>query len=235
MVLVNQKDPYKNICYNGLISRVAFLSDFMNNYQSVTKGTFGSKLICIKDLLKKKESFYPEGKLRFAAIIYSERFLEKSNFYKTKNLEDFKELYETMENADVTFEAYDGVKVPAHSHVLCAKSNFFKSYFARISDEKDSESRVIDTHNYHSDVIKDFIRFIYCEETFDELKSAKGKEIGLYYAANKYKFHKLKKICLDAIYENLLNTSDNVLNYLKFAKKFDIKTLQSCCVLIILV
>jgi hypothetical protein len=228
--LVNYKDSSQNIFFDNNITRTVFLRDFVKNGN--IKGGFGPIMISLCDLFEKKDNFFPEDKLRFVARIILKNHCVKPP-QKRESL-SFRRVYDSMMfNTDVTFQTSDGKKVPAHSYVLCAMSEFFSTYFyVKPIDGKNSKSRVIDAHNYHSDVIKDFIRFIYCEETFENLASAKGKEIELYYAANNYKLEKLQKICLNAIYENL--DASNVLACLNFAKHFKLKNLLSCCVLIIL-
>jgi hypothetical protein len=185
-------------------------------------------LISHKDLFESQADFFPHGKLTFVAkLIFKGCSKEVCPIRTTKGLE---KIYDSMKHSDVVFQTSDDEEVKAHKCVLCAMSDVFDAMFTHEMTER--ASGVIDASDLHSSVVKDLLRFMYCESTFKILENSEGKEVELYYAAEKYQLNELKKICLNAINGRL--DAFNVLDFLNFADTFTIKSPFSCCLLIIL-
>lgn len=223
--LVNYLNHKKGIIHLTTKAGKEFL-----NANNQPAGWGPSNFLTHKQLFEQKNDFFPDLKLRF---------LVKIIFTYENNLLDstqpaaiiLKRTHENMKNCDIKFLSSDGESIPAHIDILSASSDVFKAMFTH-NESLENTTGIIYTSDLDSDIIKDLLRFIYCEAFFEKLENAEKQEIALYNAAEKYQIEKLKTICLNSIYERL--DVDNVLEFTEFAELFDLKELSSCCLLIII-
>lgn len=221
--LINHIDSYQNKNSSSTKQGEEFVD------KDETPQGWGCKsIISHKDLLVKRKEYFPKDKLRFVAKIIFKN--ESKEVIPTRSSQRQQKLFESMKHSDIVFKTFDEEEIKAHRLVLCTMSDVFDAMFSHETIERDSG--IIDASDLHSDIVKDLIRFIYCEPTFRNLKTAMDKEIELYYAAEKYNLKELKIICLNEIYSKL--DEFNVLEIVTFAKTFNLKDLFSCCLLIIL-
>lgn len=99
--------------------------------------------------------------------------------------------------ADFEIHANDGVSFKAHKVVLSARSPVF--YAMLTNDMQESRQNVANVLDFDSNVMREMLRFIYCNEVegLDEISRE------LIYAAEKYQLEKLKEICTDNIIASL--------------------------------
>jgi hypothetical protein len=179
-------------------------------------------------LFKEQDEYFPDGKLRFVTKIVLSYKSDSSNLMKSSII--LKNAYENMNHSDVKFRASDNELIPAHKNILSASSDVFKAMFSH-DGTTENETGIIESSDMNSEILKEMVRFIYCEAFFQKLESAKEQEIELYNAAEKYHLESLKKICLNSIYRRL--DVINVLDFVEFAELFNLGELFSCCILII--
>lgn len=223
--LVSYLDHKKSIRF-----RIDSKGNYFLNEDGTPTGCGAPIVLSRKQLIEQQNDFFPNFKLRLLAKLifwYDDKSLDSSQPAAII----LKRTHENMRNCDVKFKSSDGEFIPAHEHILIASSDVFNAMFKH-DGTTENTTRIIDTSDLHSDIIKDLLRFIYCEAFFEKLENAEKQEIALYNAAEKYQIEKLKTICLNSVY-NRLNVG-NVLEFTEFAELFDLKELKSCCLLIII-
>lgn len=225
--LVNYTNPIKS-CKNKFKDSG---SNFIDGNKKPKPGGLGaSDIITHEKIIKDQGEYFPNGKLRFVAKIvftYHESPLGIIPLAATI----LKRSYDKMQHSDVNFRSSDKELIPAHKVTLCASSEVFEAMFT-YEGTTENETGIIEASDLHSDIIKDMLRFIYCEAFFEKLENAENQEIALYNAAEKYQIEGLKNICVHSIYDRL--DVENVIEVSEFAELFNLKQLLSCCTLIIL-
>jgi speckle-type POZ protein len=217
--LVNHRDETMN--------RVYKFCKLSNEWTKNISWGFGN-MISHADLFKDESDWFPDGKLRFVAKI-----IAKTRTHSTISAptECWKLLYETMKHSNLIIRTSDKKELKAHKSVLCVRSDVFDRMFSH--DTKESRTGIIEIKDFHSDVVSEMLRFLYCEVYFNDVKELESQQtLQLYCAADKYQINELKTFCLNSIY-NQLNAS-NVLEVAVFADLFDLKHLFSCCIFIII-
>lgn len=199
----------------------------LNKSGDTFKNGFGINIISHKQLFGNSEAYFiTDRRLRFAAKIYlHEDPAERTSLFT----ENWKSLYESMKHSDVIIKSSDSKEIKAHKLVLAARSEFFDRMFS--SDMKENTTGVIEI-NKRSGVIKELLRFIYCEAYFNEFDASFDiNDIEIYDDAECYQMDDLKKFCLKSIYKRL--DAENVLEIASFAQLFKIEKLYSYCLLLI--
>lgn len=191
----------------------------------------GKKFISHKDLLENSKSFFIIGrKIRIVTTIFVEDVKPVANV-PSRFLQNLKNLYDTKDHADLIIKGSGTGKIKAHKTVLVASSEVFNRMLTHDMDEK--ESGIIHIKDLSLNVIEGLLYYIYCEDRYGEIPKLDEIDINLYHAAEKYQFDELKILCLKSIYARL--EYGNALEVLTFAKLFNLRTLHSCCLLLIYV
>lgn len=219
--LVNHKDHTKNIVCECTGPGAKWV-DAEGKHKSL-----GYQIISHKDMLDNKDLYFPDGQLRFIIKLVLKSQPQSPTPYQF-NI-NWQHLHDSMKHSDIVFKTSDNKGVPAHKIVLIAQSEVFDAMFSHETTEK--ETGVIDATDLHSDVVREMLRFIYCEAYFVKLKVAKGKESEVYYAAEKYQLEGLKKYCVESIQKNL--NTENILENVVTADMFKLDELFSNCLLMI--
>jgi hypothetical protein len=179
-----------------------------------------------RDLTYRNKNFYRKGEFRIVMKI-----ILRSNEIPSEapSSSTWKYLDETMILTDLTIITSCDEVLKAHKSILSARSDVFKAMFT--NNTKENQTGVIEMKATLSNVVKDFLSFIYCDTSSFRLKDAVGFETELYNVAEKYEIEDLKCICLEAIYEKL--DEYYAMEFIEFAHKFDLEDLFSCCLLLI--
>jgi BTB/POZ domain len=203
------------------------LKQFNRSAKEFLETGWGFKDIISHDELFKNQDFlFPQGKIRIIVKIIC---IDPIIRVVTPLTEALKKLYDTMKHSNLFIKTSDKKDLKAHKSIICSRSEVFDRMFSH--DTKENQTSEIIADDLHSDVVKDLLRFIYCEAYFDKLESAVNLEIELYNAAEKYEIGELKAICLNTIFKRL--DVGNVLTFAHFADLFNLEDLFSCCILII--
>ncbi|XP_051173211.1 speckle-type POZ protein B-like [Leptopilina boulardi] len=146
---------------------------------------------------------------------------ELTHYAETENLLSQIEIcFDDQTLKDVTFKVENKV-FTAHKMILSLRSPVFAAMFkSKMSEELTS---IVEIKDIESTIFQKMLRFIYT----DEVKYLKESAIQLYNAAEKYQLEKLKRMCINSLYENL--SLKTVIETLKFAKKFSIFYLEQSC------
>lgn len=107
---------------------------------------------------------------------------------------NFEKMFENEFLADFEFRTNDGKSFKAHKFILAARSPVIYSMLN--TDMKESKENSLDIEDCDSVVLKEFLRFIYCQQ----LQATDEKIIHqLTYAAEKYGIEDLKVACIQNI------------------------------------
>lgn len=107
--------------------------------------------------------------------------------------------------ADFELKTKDNETLKAHRSIIAARSPvFFKMLTSDMEEAKQGWANVPD---FDSIVMKEVLRFIYCNEVRDLNKI----DYDLIFAAEKYQLDELKEICIDSMIAQL--SSENVLKF----------------------
>ncbi|CAB3984227.1 BTB POZ domain-containing 6-like [Paramuricea clavata] len=145
------------------------------------------------------------------------------DWQSTKNsvLERNRHMFNNSDMSDISFACEGSDKTfHAHKYVLGTSSAVFHAMFYGELAEKDSVVHLSDTNE---ESLEQFLRFLYTEEctlTADNV-------IAIIYLAKKYILPLLNEKCVNFLLENL--NSENVLDILDQASRFDEKELEKQC------
>jgi speckle-type POZ protein len=125
--------------------------------------------------------------------------------------EDIEEMYQDETFADFSLTCSDGEVLKCHKFMLAARSPVFRTMLS--IDMKEAKEGFVEVPDFGSVVMKEVLRFIYCDEVEDIVDIASS----LIFAAEKYELEKLKKICIESMIENL--SKENVIECLLITEK----------------
>jgi speckle-type POZ protein len=171
-----------------------------------------------------KSCLLVNGKLRIIAkIVLGNVPYDCSTLSTSKDLQ---KLYYSMQHSDLIIKSKEGTEFKAHKNILSARNEVFNRMLS--SKMCESLTGIINLKDLNSNVVSELLRFIYCEALYDKVQ---GDAITIFEAAHRFEMEGLKAICLNDVYKKL-NPYD-VLNFLNFARLYDLEELYSCCILII--
>jgi hypothetical protein len=218
----------------------------LNDPTSPTRSTVTSKTIHIKqketetiklrkfesiisheELYKRTEVYAPNGKVHFIFEVYTQTSIDPLivSIENLKLIGDYEELFASMRRYDVTIVANDDVVLKAHKAIICARSPVFDKMFS--TGMKETLTGKLNIIEFDSVVINELLRFIYC----GKVENIADIDIDLYNAAEKYDIKDLKSRCMESILKRL--NTNNAVQIVDFAHRFNIKNLKiSCCLLI---
>jgi hypothetical protein len=232
--MVSGKPPPKIQCQFEVVDR----NKCKNNIKKFIVGNWergeekGINMIMHTELNIHEVDWFPNGEIRFIAkVVAKGRDGKLSEKYRSLDtVSDLRNLYQSMNFSDIIIKTSDDKEFPAHKLILSTRSTVFEAMFQH-KGMTESVSGVINAKDLHSDVVKEMLRFIYCEAYFNKLETATDQTIEVYYAAEKYNLKNLKTFCMKAIHEDL--DSQNALKYLFFAETYGLSDLYRCCLLMI--
>jgi speckle-type POZ protein len=147
--------------------------------------------------------------------------------------------FETGDHSDVTL-VVEGVEIPAHRFMLCARSKYFGAMFKHDMHEK--KTGTVEIKDVTAPVFRQILRYIYtgiCEFFFDEepkkprtrkksSKDEKAAELScttkLLIAADHFELRELVDLCADNLAEGI--DIENAAGLLAFADLYSAKTLK---------
>lgn len=140
---------------------------------------------------------------------------------------DYKVILESGVLSDFEFKLKNNETLKAHKVVLCARSPvFYKMFTTYLQDAKKS---TVELPDINSITIKEFLRFIYC----NEVQNLEAVALELLFVAEKYQVEPLKQLCAKHIEAKL--SEQNVLDVLVIADRMtNSKQLFRKCVSLIL-
>lgn len=140
---------------------------------------------------------------------------------------DYKVILNSGVLSDFEFKLKNNESLKAHKVVLCARSPvFYKMFTTYMQDAKKSS---IDLPDINSNTIKEFLRFIYC----NEVQNLETVALELLFIAEKYQVEPLKQLCARHIETKL--SEQNVLDVIVIADRMtNSKQLLRKCVSLIL-
>lgn len=143
--------------------------------------------------------------------------------------ENFENLLETAEEADVAFEV-EGEVFPAHKIVLATRSPVFKAQL--YGQMRDKTRRNITVEDMQPTVFKALLHFIYTDSlpSMDNLDADEGKEMvkHLLVAADRYAMERMKMICEGILCKTL--DVETVMITLALADQHHCSRLKDACV-----
>lgn len=129
--------------------------------------------------------------------------------------------------ADFEIHTNDKQMLKAHKAILAARSPVF--YAMLCNDSQESQIRSVKIGEFDSMVIRELLRFIYC----NRVEGLRKVDRELVFAAHKYQLDDLKQMCIDSITSTL--DLDNVLE--SFEVSFHVSSaghlMESCLDMIV--
>lgn len=112
--------------------------------------------------------------------------------------DEFEQLFECSDKfTDVTLVCRGGVSIPAHKHILSARSPVFRAMFER--DTKENQENTVTIPDIDQETLRAVLRFMYSGKINEDL----AKSYNLLIAASKYVLDGLKAECENRLSENL--------------------------------
>lgn len=119
---------------------------------------------------------------------------------------------------DVTIKTKDGREIKAHNFILSRLEHFDK--MMNVHKMKESREEVIHIEDFDYDLVKEMIRYLYC----DEIPKIKEMALDLLVAGDKYNIQGLVDDCTDHLMQNF--TLENFAEILILADKLNMKMLK---------
>lgn len=129
-----------------------------------------------------------------------------------KFVANFEKMFDNEFLSDLELKTNDGMILKTHKSILAARSPVF--YAKLNNDMKESKENVINVPDFDSVVMKEVLRFIYCQQYEGFNKEMVYQMI---HAADMYQIDDLKEACVKQIIFAL--SSKNVLKSLAIADK----------------
>jgi hypothetical protein len=119
---------------------------------------------------------------------------------------------------DLKIETSDGLTLKAHKAIVATRA----PGFFRIA-KKNLRAAKLQIPEFDSTVIKEVLRFMYC----NEVENLRDFALKLIVAADQYQMHDLKKVCINSIMTEL--TTENVIQSLLCADGLEESVLVQAC------
>jgi speckle-type POZ protein len=135
---------------------------------------------------------------------------------------DISKMFDDENLADFKLKTNDNEVLNAHKFILAARSPVF--YGMMTQEMKEAKEGIADVPDFDSKIMREVLRFIYCNEV-EDLNEVAGD---LIVAADKYQIDKLVEICIQNIIESL--STENVLQYLVLSQRVNnaVKLFEAC-------
>jgi speckle-type POZ protein len=135
-------------------------------------------------------------------------------------------MFENEALADFQLKCNDGEVLKLHKFILAARSPVFFGMLT--SDMKEAKEGIADVPDFDSTIMKEVLRFIYCNEV-EKLDEVAGE---LIVAADKYQLFQLTSICLENLAHKV--TAENVCKMLMLSSRVNgVPILFDACVEVI--
>jgi len=134
---------------------------------------------------------------------------------------DYKDLFYSMEDADVTFSV-QGKIIQAHKLILKTRSTYFKNLFN--SNMKESLTSSILINECDPEIFEAVLYFLYTDMCPSRMKDIRLKLLPI---ADRYMITKLRKMCIDSLMSSI--EESNLQEILTWAHRLDIFILKRKC------
>lgn len=150
--------------------------------------------------------FTPTSPENSPQLVFTLTVNETSENKHLKLTNDFEKMFNEALFTDFELKTKDGMKLKAHKAVLVARSPVFEKMLQH--DMKEANEGITDVPDFESLVMKEVLRYMYC----NEIRGLEKIAHELIFAAEKYQLEELKEACIDEIIHSL--SAENVLKSL---------------------